>query len=180
MIWAMDMDNTDGGAMNGVLGIGEANDVTETEATDYKNQLGNATLQTAIATSCYWTLCGELCNTTYFDVTEASGQIAHVQQSSVCQPGEYQTLCCAPQATMGTCSWEGFRGVGLPCSPVRQDPDAVIAAQNSNSYQVDEDGLTSDLTCTGGFQAYCSDFVPSSKTNTGDMFLVRPRSLQQA
>ncbi|OJJ66497.1 hypothetical protein ASPBRDRAFT_59613 [Aspergillus brasiliensis CBS 101740] len=172
MIWSIDMDNTNGDAMNDLLGIGQANGVTEAEATDYKNQLGNATLQNSIAASCYWTLCGASCNSTYFDVTEARGQIANVQQNSVCQPGEYQTLCCAPQTTMGTCGWEGFRGVGLPCTPVCADPDATIVAQNSNSYGVDENGLTSDLTCTGGFQAYCcTGFVPSSKTNTGNMFL---------
>ncbi|KAJ6079219.1 class V chitinase [Penicillium canescens] len=125
MIWSMDMDNTNRDAMNDLLGIGQANGVTEAKATDYKNQLGNATLQNSIAASCYWTLCGGTCNSTYFDVTEARGQIAHVQQNS-----------------------------------------------NSNSYGVDENGLTSDLTCTGGFQAYCcTGFVPSSKTNTGNMFL---------
>ncbi|KAJ5970687.1 class V chitinase [Penicillium vulpinum] len=172
MIWSIDMDNTKGDAMNDLLGIGQANGVTEAEATEYKNQLGNATLQNSIAASCYWTLCGGTCNSTYFDVTEARGQIAHVQQNSVCRSGEYQTLCCAPQTTMGTCSWEGFRGVGLPCSPVCSDPDATIVAQNSNSYGVNEDGLTSDLTCTGGFQAYCcTGFIPSSKTNTGNMLL---------
>lgn len=73
---------------------------------------------------------------------------------------------------MGTCQWEGYRGVGLPCTPACEEPDAVVVAQNSNSYGVDEDGLTSDLTCTGGYQAYCcSGFVPSSKTNTANMFL---------
>ena len=172
MIWSMDMDNTDGDAMSDLLGIGEANGVTAAQASDYKSQLASASEQTAVASSCYWTLCGEFCNSTYFSVTEARGQIANVQQDSVCEPGDYQTLCCAPQTTMGTCSWQGYRGVGLPCSPVCDDSDAVIVAQNSNSYGVDEDGFTSDLTCTGGYQAYCcSGFVASSKTNTGAMFL---------
>uniref|UniRef100_A0A093XDC7 chitinase n=1 Tax=Talaromyces marneffei PM1 TaxID=1077442 RepID=A0A093XDC7_TALMA len=172
LIWAMDMDNSDGDAMNDLLGIGQANGVTEAQATDYKEQLANATLQSAVAASCYWTLCGQPCNSTYFDVTEAIGQVANVQQNSVCQNSDYQTLCCAPGTIMGTCAWEGWRGVGMPCSPVCSDPDATIVAQNSNSYGTNEDGQTTDLTCTGGFQAYCcSGFVPSSKANTGNMFL---------
>jgi hypothetical protein len=62
----------------------------------------------------------------------------------------------------GTCQREGYRGVGLLCIPASEDPNAV--AQNSNPYGVDEDGLTSDLTCTGGYRAYCcSGFVLSSK-----------------
>ncbi|KAJ6018170.1 class V chitinase [Penicillium sp. IBT 35674x] len=172
MIWSMDMDNTNGDAMSDLMGIGEANGVTAAQAANYKSQLENATLEASIASSCYWTLCGGTCNSTYFDVTEARGQVANVQQDSVCASGEYQTLCCAPQTTMGTCQWNGYRGVGLPCTPVCEDTDSVVVAQNSNSYGLDENGLTEDLTCTGGYQAYCcSGFVPSSKADTGDMFL---------
>ncbi|KAJ6133731.1 class V chitinase [Penicillium sp. IBT 18751x] len=172
MIWAMDMDNDDGEAMSDLMGIGKANGVTSAQAASYKKQYESAAEQNAVASSCYWSLCGESCKSSYFDVAEARGQVANIQQNSVCPAGEYQTLCCAPQTTMGTCKWEGFRGVGLPCTPVCEDPNAVIVAQNSNSYSMDEDGHTADVTCTGGYQAYCcSGFVASSKTNTGNMFL---------
>ncbi|PLB55790.1 putative class V chitinase [Aspergillus steynii IBT 23096] len=172
MIWALDMDNDDGDAMSDVMGIGKANGVTSAQAASFKDQYEIAAEGNAVASSCYWSLCGESCKNSYFDVTEARGQVASVQQTSICLVGQYQTLCCAPQTTMGKCKWEGFRGVGLPCTPVCEDPDAVVVAQNSNSYSMDEDGHIADLTCTGGYQAYCcSGFVPSSKTNTGNMFL---------
>lgn len=172
MIWSLDQDNTDGESMNDLLGIGTANGVTEAEAESFKEQMANATLQQAIASSCYWSLCGDTCTTGYFGVTDARGQVAGVQQNSVCDSGEYQTLCCAPGTTMGTCQWEGFRGVGFPCSPACSDSSAIIVAQNTNSYQVNEGGQTADLTCTGGYQAYCcSGFVPSSITNSGNLVL---------
>lgn len=164
MIWALDLDNSAGQAMDDLLGVGIANGVTEAEANEYKAQLQNATLQTAIAASCYWTLCGQPCNSTYFGVTEAMGQIAQVQQDSVCENGEYQTLCCAPGTTMGTCDWEGFRGVGLPCSPVCSDPEAVIVAQNSNSYETNEYGQVTDLTCTGGHTAAAASSLRPKQT----------------
>lgn len=79
MIWSVGMDNTDGDAMSDLMGIGEANGVPAAQAANYKSQLQNATLETAIASSCYWTLCGETCYSTYFGVTEARGQVVNVQ-----------------------------------------------------------------------------------------------------
>ncbi|ROW14913.1 hypothetical protein VPNG_03305 [Cytospora leucostoma] len=172
MIWAIDLDNTDGDSMDDLLGIGEANGVTEAEAQEYKDQLNNATLQNDIASSCYWSFCGDTCDNGYFDVTEAKGQVANVQQNSVCSDDTWQTLCCASGTTLGTCQWEGFRGVGLPCTPVCNSTDAVIVAQNSNAYYEDDNGQTVDHTCTGGYQAFCCEgFKASTKTNTGDLFL---------
>ncbi|KAF2969308.1 hypothetical protein GQX73_g4255 [Xylaria multiplex] len=172
MIWALDHDNSDGDSMSDLLGVGEANGVTKKAASAYKEQMNNAVLQKEIASSCYWTLCGKQCENGYFDTTEAKGQVANVQQNSVCSNGEVQTLCCAPGTTMGTCTWEGFRGIGLPCTPVCNNTKAIIVAQNSNSYQENAGGQLADLTCMGGFQAYCCDgFVPSPKTNTGNIFL---------
>lgn len=158
--------------MNDLLGIGIANGVDPAAAESYIEQLANATLQQAIASSCYWSLCGDSCTTGYFDVTEAHGQVAGIQENSICAGNQVQTLCCAPGTTMGTCQWEGFRGVGFPCSPACSDPSAVIVARNSNSYQTNEGGQTADLTCTGGYQAYCCvGFVPSSITNSGNLVL---------
>ncbi|KAJ2988998.1 hypothetical protein NUW58_g3690 [Xylaria curta] len=129
MIWALDQDNSDGDSMSDMLGVGKANGVSEEAAEAYKEQMNNA----------------------------AKGQVANVQQKSVCSNGEVQTLCCAPGTTMGQCKWEGFRGVGLPCTPVCNNTDAIIVAQNSNSYQLNEGGQLADWTCLGGFQAYCCD-----------------------
>ncbi|KAK4870248.1 hypothetical protein LT330_005302 [Penicillium expansum] len=172
MIWSIDQDNTAGDSMNDLMGIGTANGVSEIAATSFKEQMANATLQNAIASSCYWSLCGGECTTGYFDATGARGQIVGFQQNSVCSPGEVQTLCCAPGTTMGTCQWEGFRGVGMPCSPACSDSEATIVARNSNSYQENDGGQVEDLTCTGGFQAYCcTGFVPSSITNSGNLVL---------
>ncbi|KAI0419485.1 putative class V chitinase [Xylaria grammica] len=172
MIWSLDQDNSNGDSMSDMLGIGKANGVTDKYAKAHKEQMNDAVLQKEIASSCYWTLCGKPCEYGYFDTTEAKGQIANIQQNSVCSNGEVQTLCCAPGTTMGTCSWEGFRGIGLPCTPVCSGKDAVVVAQNSNSYQGNKGGQLADLTCTGGFQAYCcSGFAPSPKTNTGNIFL---------
>lgn len=154
--------------MNDLLGIGAANGIPAAAAQSYKEQLANATLQQAVASSCYWSLCGEGCTTGYFGPTQARGQVAGFQDNLVCPAGEVQTLCCAPGTTMGSCKWEGFRGVGFPCSPACSDPGATIVARNSNS-QGDE---AAGLTCTGGYQAYCcSGFVPSPITNTGNLRL---------
>ncbi|KAK1699992.1 hypothetical protein BDP55DRAFT_213442 [Colletotrichum godetiae] len=172
MIWALDQDNKAGDSMSDLLGIGPANGISTEAAQSYKEQLANATLQQAIASSCYWSLCGEGCHTGYFGTTEARGQVAGVQKNSICALGETQTLCCAPGTTMGTCKWEGFRGIGFPCSPACSDAKATIVARNSNSYQDNEGGQLADLTCTGGYQAYCcTGFVPSSITNAGNLVL---------
>ena len=60
----------------------------------------------------------------------------------------------------------------MPCSPACSDSEATIVARNSNSYQENDGGQIEDLTCTGGFQAYCcTGFVPSSITNSGNLVL---------
>jgi chitinase len=154
MIWSIDQDNTAGDSMNDLLGIGIANSVTESEAQAYKNQMNDASLQKEIAASCYWSLCGQDCKSGYFGVTESHGQVANnIQQNSVCENGDFQTLCCAPGITMGTCKWEGFRGVGLPCTPICNSTTDIIVAQNNNSYQTNQDDQLSDLTCIGMYQS---------------------------
>ncbi|KAJ6088215.1 CAZyme family GH18, partial [Penicillium sp. IBT 16267x] len=172
MIWSIDQDNTAGDSMNDLMGIGTANGVSEAAAASFNEQMANATLQNAVASSCYWSLCGGTYTTGYFDVTDARGQIAGFQQNTICALGDAQSLCCAPGTSMGTCQWEGFRGVGMPYSPACSDPDATIVARNTNSYQMNDGGQIEDLTCTGGYQAYCcTGFVPSSITNSGNLLL---------
>lgn len=158
--------------MDDLLGIGEANGVPPEVVQKYKEGAAEEARRQAVASSCYWSLCGGACTTGYFDVTEARGSVSGVQRQSVCGPGDAQTLCCAPGTSMGSCRWEGFRGVGLPCSPACSDRNATLVARNTNSYSANEDGQVSDLTCTGGYQAYCcTGFVPSSITNSGNLVL---------
>lgn len=149
MIWAVDQDNEKGESMSDLLGIGPANGVDPAKAAAYKQQFRDATLQNAIASSCYWSLCSEQCQSGYFSVAEARGQIAGIQRSSVCTGDAVQTLCCAPGTSMGKCEWNGFRGIGMPCSPACNDTDAVIVARNSNSLGLGKADHLEDLTCSG-------------------------------
>jgi chitinase len=149
MVWAVDQDDTNGDSMNNLLGIGTANGVSPDQAQSFKDQLNNATLQQEIAASCYWSFCGDQCQSGYFGVTEAKGQVAGVQRNSVCSGDDVQTLCCAPGTTLGTCQWEGWRGVGLPCAPVCNDTSADIIARNTNSYTQSSNDQLNDRTCTG-------------------------------
>ncbi|GAP92627.1 putative glycoside hydrolase family 18 protein [Rosellinia necatrix] len=176
MIWALDQDNAAGESMNDLLEIGKANGVSELAAESYKEQLASATLQQAIASSCYWSLCGESCAAGYFSVTEARGQVGGIRKNLICTGSELQMLCCASGTAMGTCAWEGFRGVGFPCSPTCSDPTATIIARNSNSYGVNDGDQAIDLTCTGGYQVYCcTDFIPSPIINPGSFVLYGQR-----
>ncbi|KAK1953668.1 glycoside hydrolase [Colletotrichum sublineola] len=172
MIWAIGQDNTAGDSMHDLLGIGKANGVPDEVKQRYKQGAAEQARRQAVASSCYWSLCGGSCTTGYFDVAEARGSASGVQRGAVCGAGEVQTLCCAPGTTMGSCKWEGFRGVAFPCSPACSDPDATLVARNTNSYTTNEDGQVSDLTCMGGYQAYCcKGFIPSSITNSGNLVL---------
>ena len=149
MIWAIDQDNTEGDSMNDLLGIGPANGITPAKAAAFKAQLQDAHLQQAIGSSCYWTFCGEQCKAGFFPTTSGKGQVAGIQRSSVCTGDQFQTLCCAPGTIVGTCSWQGFRGIGLPCTPTCEDTTDIIVARNTNSYQESPEGQLLDLTCTG-------------------------------
>lgn len=164
MIWAVDQDDVQGSSTNDLLGIGPANGISTDRARDIKNQINNATQTNAVASSCYWTFCGEFCKAGWFPATSANGQIAGVQRDTECPADTTQLLCCAPGTTLGTCKWEGWRGVGLSCAPVCSDSSAVVAARNTNF---------GDRDCNGGYQAFCcSGFVPSSATSTDDLALI--------
>ncbi|KAF2472768.1 killer toxin alpha/beta, partial [Lindgomyces ingoldianus] len=164
MIWAVDQDDSQSSSVNDLLGIGPANGISADKAKKIKDQLNNATQAAAVASSCYWTFCGGDCTPGYFPATTSTGQIAGVQRDTECPADKPTTLCCAPGTSMGKCQWDGWRGVGLSCAPVCTDSSATIVARNTNSRDQD---------CNGGYQAYCcSGFVPSSKTNTGNLGLI--------
>lgn len=169
MVWAVDQDDIKSSSTNDLLGIGPANGVSLESAESAKEQYRNATRAAEVGNSCYWTFCGESCKTGWIPATHANGQIAGIQKDTECPLGDPQTLCCAPGTTMGTCAWNGWRGVGLSCAPACQDTKAVIVARNSNS---------GDRDCNGGYQAYCcSGFVPSPTTNTAELALLGGSSL---
>lgn len=164
MIWAVDQDDSKSSSTNDLLGIGPANGISAGQAQKVKDDLNNATQAAAIASSCYWTFCGETCKSGYFGTTAATGQISGIQRNTECPRDQPQTLCCAPGTSMGLCSWDGWRGLGLSCSPVCEDSSATIVARNTNFQEYD---------CNGGYMAYCcSGFIPSSKTNTGNLALI--------
>ncbi|KAK8102995.1 glycoside hydrolase family 18 protein [Apiospora sp. TS-2023a] len=176
--WSIDQDNT-GASMDDMLGIGDANAVPDAIKKGYKDMAAAATRRKAVADSCYWSLCGGQCTDGYFDVTESRGSPSAAQRNAICAPGEVQTLCCAPGTILGQCRWEGFRGVGFPCSPACSDRNATLVARNTNSYHTNQDGQIRDLTCIGGYQAFCcSGFEPSPITNTGNLNLIGQGDLE--
>ncbi|KAJ5424840.1 glycoside hydrolase [Penicillium cf. griseofulvum] len=174
MIWSLDQDSSDGTSSNDLLGIGTANGVSAAVATTLREQKDSAEKSATLQSSCYWTFCGDECTTGYISETSAKGQVAGIQLDTTCDGDEVQMLCCAPGTNTGTCSWNGWRGVGFPCSTNSCPNGTDLIARNTNSYQ-EMAGMsgTYDLTCNGGSQSYCcSGFVPSSYKNTDDLKLV--------
>jgi chitinase len=171
MVWAVDQDAGDGSSTNDLLGIGTSNGVDAAKAKKAKDQLIAAQKTAAVASSCYWTFCNKDCAVGYFPATTAKGQVQSIQADTNCPVDQAHTLCCAPGTTLGTCKWEGWRGVGLSCAPVCSDSSATIVARNTNS---------EDKDCNGGYQAYCcSGFKPSTKTNTAGLALIGQDELTQ-
>jgi chitinase len=164
MIWAVDQDDAQSSSTNDLLGIGPASGVSKDEASNIKKQLNNVTQAAAVGNSCYWSFCGSSCKPGWFATINAQGQVAGTLRDTECPEDAEQTLCCAPGTVMGTCKWEGWRGVGLSCAPACSDSSAVIVARNSNY---------GDRHCNGGYQAYCcSGFIPSSSTSTSTLNLI--------
>lgn len=71
----------------------------------------------------------------YYPVTQAKGQVANngkdASVDTICKGTEVQSLCCAPGTTLGTCGWEGYNGVGMPCSASCANDSAIAIAENS-------------------------------------------------
>ncbi|PYI16224.1 glycoside hydrolase [Aspergillus violaceofuscus CBS 115571] len=174
LVWSMDQDGSDHISSNDFLGIGTANGVTAADAAVYKEILTQADHAASKRNSCYWTFCGGECVSGYFTQTYATGQVLGVDRDSSCPSGEFKKLCCAPGTTTGTCSWHGFRGVGLSCATGYCPNGTDLIASNTNQYEWDtERNNFNDWTCNGGSQSYCcSDFEPSPYTNTDALKLV--------
>ncbi|KAF2008423.1 glycoside hydrolase family 18 protein [Aaosphaeria arxii CBS 175.79] len=115
MVWAVDQDDKENSSTNDYLGIGKANGVSSSRALELKNNRRLAQTEATNINSCYWTFCGGKCVDGYFEETYSDGQVNGVSSNTVCEDGKVQTLCCASGTTMGTCSWNGWNGVGLSC-----------------------------------------------------------------
>lgn len=131
MIWAIDLDDSSNTSTQDLLGIGTSSGVSALVASAILDGAAQAQEMAAIQNSCYYSLCGESCSFDYFGVAQSTGQVGGITEATVCPSGQAQTLCCAPGTTLGTCEWDGFRGVGLGCSSTCSNPEAVIVAANS-------------------------------------------------
>ncbi|KAI9035631.1 uncharacterized protein KD926_003171 [Aspergillus affinis] len=174
LIWAVDLDDLDHSSSNDMLGIGPSNGVSPADTETFRKQKGSIERAATIANSCYWTFCGGQCVERYTSHAYAKGQVPNIDGDESCRDGTVRTLCCAPGTTTGTCSWNGWNGVGMACSTEYCPSGTELIAMNTNSYEEDTDlRINNNLTCTGGAQSYCcSGFVPSQLANTDSLSLL--------
>jgi len=163
MVWAVDLAN-----QSMPTGYGSQADTgLSSQATDFTNQLA---VNTQAGMACYTSQCAESCLPGYSGVTNMNGQPGYLPTAPDCPSGNLETLCCASGTTLGTCTWRGWRGQGLPCSG-GCNPGETLVAQNTNHHDT-ANGVLEDQTCNGGLQSYCCDgFVgpPSMTVNTKEM-----------
>lgn len=126
-------------------GLAPAPGVTTQDQEDAKQMSDDL----AAGVTCYTTDCGKGCKSGTNKVSEMNGQPGKLSTNNRCGKGEYRSLCCDDGTRMGTCTWRGYRGVGLSCMGGCADGETEIV-QDTNSH--DKDG---DRTCTGGIQSYC-------------------------
>jgi hypothetical protein len=119
------------------------------------------------------------CTQGYTAETQARGLIPGLSYDAECPAGLAKTLCCAPSTTIGVCKWDGWRGVGMPCTGTCANTKAKSIAENTNSYRNDEGVPFIDHTCNRGTQQYCCEgFKPPAHSNLADLVLLGrdPRS----
>ncbi|KAK1146010.1 hypothetical protein N8T08_003658 [Aspergillus melleus] len=174
LIWAVDLDDLDHSSSNDMLGIGPSSGVSPADAETFRKQKRSIERAATIANSCYWTFCGDQCVERYTSHAYAKGQVPNIDGDESCRDGTVRTLCCAPGTSTGTCSWNGWNGVGMACSTEYCPSGTELIAMNTNSYEEDTDlRINNNLTCTGGAQSYCcSGFVPSQLANTDSLSLL--------
>ncbi len=101
----------------------------------------------------------------YSGVTNMNDQPGYLSTAERCGGSDLETFCCASSTTLGTCTWRGWRGQGLPCSGGCSLCETLIA-QNTNHHDT-VNGTLEDQTCNRGLQSYCcSDFVASPTIHT--------------
>ncbi|KAH8768982.1 family 18 glycosyl hydrolase [Diaporthe sp. PMI_573] len=140
MVWAIDQVN-----QADDNGLAPAPGVTTQDQEDAKQMSDDL----AAGVTCYTTDCGKDCKSGTNEVSEMNGQPGKLSTNDRCGKGRYRSLCCDDGTRMGTCTWRGYRGVGLSCMGGCADGETEIV-QDTNSH--DKDG---DRTCTGGIQSYC-------------------------
>ncbi|KAJ5528068.1 glycoside hydrolase [Penicillium frequentans] len=158
MVWAADLNN-----QSAKTGYGTQSTTGYSQkVTDYSTQQA---VNTQAGVACYTSNCGESCMSGYTGVTNMNGQPGYLPTADDCSGSELETLCCASGTKLGTCTWRGWRGVGLPCSGGCNSGETVIA-QNTNHHDT-VNGKLEIQTCNGGLQSYCcSDFVAPTSLQT--------------
>jgi chitinase len=157
MVWAVDLNN-----QSTLTGYGsQANTSLSDTATSFVNQ---QSVNTQAGMACYTSQCGADCMSGYSGVTNMNGQPGYLPTAEPCS-GDVETLCCASGTTLGTCTWRGWRGQGLPCSGGCNSGETLVA-QNTNHHDT-VNGVLEDQTCNGGLQSYCCEgFVAPSTLHT--------------
>ncbi|KAJ5928236.1 hypothetical protein N7466_007192 [Penicillium verhagenii] len=163
MVWAADLNN-----QSTQTGYGSQADTgLSQKVTDYSVQ---QSVNTQASSACYTSNCGVDCMSGYTGVTNMNGQPGYLPTADDCPGSELETLCCASGTKLGTCTWRGWRGVGLPCSGGCNSGETVVA-QNTNFHDT-VDGKLEVRTCNGGLQSYCcTDFVAPSSLKTSNLEL---------
>lgn len=138
MLWSVDQDNLDGQSTADLLGIGASSGIASNVANNIKNLIQQAADHEPVADSCYWSDCDSTCKVGYYAQSFTNGQIGNVASSRACTSDGIRSLCCPSGSHMGTCAWEGWRGVGMPCSgSTCRDPNAVLIARASKTSRYD-------------------------------------------
>jgi chitinase len=138
MIWAMDQMN-----QMQSNGLGQAPGVTVAQQADAEQMSANQ----AAKLSCYTTDCNEKCKSGTNEVAEVFGQPGQVSTRDRCSKGQYRSVCCNDGTTMGTCSWRGYRGMGMSCIQGCASDETEVITDTSVS-----DG-GKEKTCNGGLQS---------------------------
>lgn len=157
MVWAM--DQVDQTAPNG---LGPVSNVTP----EQKKAVDQAGADLDAGATCYTSECHQKCKKNFHEVAQMTGQPGELSTNSRCKKDEHESLCCPNGATMGTCQWRGFRGVGLPCNSGCSDGETEVA---KNTNHIDK---KLDQSCAGGLQSYCCKgfkppLPPSTKESVG-------------
>ncbi|KAL2812544.1 glycoside hydrolase superfamily [Aspergillus cavernicola] len=174
LIWAVDQDGEDHTSSNDLMGVGTANGVSAADAKAYREAKQSMERGASISNSCYWTFCGDQCASGFSEQAYAKGQVPHIDGDVSCSGDDVRNLCCAPGTSVGTCSCNGWTGVGMPCATEYCPSGSELIAMNTNSYVEDSRlSVNNNLTCNSSAQSFCcSGFVPSQIANTDRLSLL--------
>ncbi|EMD68086.1 glycoside hydrolase family 18 protein [Bipolaris sorokiniana ND90Pr] len=142
MIWALhqiDQDTPIGGSLS-------PEEMEETEAI-YQDAAAKGV--------CYTSMYDDKCRNGDYEAAQMREQPGFLSTMSRCSKHQVRCFCCSKGATMGTCKWRGFRGLGLSCTGGCHGDETEVTI-NTNYVEKNE-----DQTCIGGTKSYCcSGFKP--------------------